>query len=87
MPDMHYFMRPINHRPGFELAKFDPDRSGAPIDVYIIRGRSCNCPSPYYPCKHIGMVQKLKGCPDGSYFDDISGEVVTLPWMEIEHAT
>lgn len=80
---MHYFVRPMRHPiGGFLLAKFNPDRSGAPIDVYIIKGRSCSCPSPYYPCKHIEMVQKLKDTPHGSYLDDVTGEIETLSWIE-----
>ncbi len=66
---MHYFLRYVGKRTGYELAKFDPDRGGGPLEVYTILGMSCDCPSPRRPCKHIGMVRILKGYIN-VYYDD-----------------
>ncbi len=74
-------MRSISQYVGVQLAKFDPDHFNGPIDVYTIKGRSCSCPSPKYPCKHVGMVQRLKD-KAGAYFDDTTDEVDTVPWLE-----
>jgi hypothetical protein len=75
---MHYILKHVSQYVGYQLAKFDPDRFEAPAEVYIIKGRSCSCPSPKFPCKHIAIVDKLKSEPI-SYFDDESNSVMHLP--------
>ena len=85
---MYYFLKHVSQYVGFQLAKFDPDRFEAPADVYTIKGRSCNCPSPKFPCKHIAIVDKLKEKP-GSCFDDTIDSVEEISWLksEFRHAT
>ncbi len=68
------------------VAKFAPDASGTPQDVYTIMGGSCDCPSPQRPCKHQRLVNQWRKHIEknpyefGYYFDDEDGKFHELPF-------
>jgi hypothetical protein len=78
----HYFIRRKSENI-VEIGKFDPFRSGPPLDIYTIHGGRCDCPSPQHPCKHNFLVTKWELLGDrkyGMYYDDQTERFYTHPW-------